>query len=73
MQSIWTWDWPLFLTIAGWGKTIKSAAYLLIPQLADRMLEKKMATTPRGYQIVGDRLILKPIGTTTEVSWERIK
>src|SRR4029077_12648302 len=27
----------------------------------------------RGYEFVGDRLILKPLGTTTEVMWERIK
>jgi Lipocalin-like domain len=27
----------------------------------------------RGYEFVGDRLILRPIGTTTEVVWERIK
>jgi hypothetical protein len=33
--------------------SIKSAAYLLIPGLADRMLAKRMATTPRGYQIAG--------------------
>jgi uncharacterized protein YjeT (DUF2065 family) len=52
-HNIWTWDWSLFLTIAGWGMTIKSTAYLLLPQLADRMLTKKLATTPRNYQIVG--------------------
>jgi hypothetical protein len=27
----------------------------------------------RGYEFAGDRLILKPIGTTTEVLWERVK
>ena len=27
----------------------------------------------RGYEFVGDRLILRPVGTTTEVVWERIK
>jgi hypothetical protein len=27
----------------------------------------------RGYEFVGDRLILRPVGTTTEVIWERIK
>jgi len=27
----------------------------------------------RGYEFVGDRLILRPMGTTTEVIWERIK
>jgi hypothetical protein len=27
----------------------------------------------RGYEFVGDRLILRPLGTATEVVWERIK
>ena len=27
----------------------------------------------RGYEFVGDRLILRPVGTTQEVLWERIK
>jgi len=27
----------------------------------------------RGYEFIGDRLILRPLGTTTEVHWERIK
>jgi len=27
----------------------------------------------RGYEFVGDRLILRPVGTTREVLWERIK
>jgi hypothetical protein len=26
----------------------------------------------RGYEFVGDRLILRPVGTTAEVVWERI-
>jgi uncharacterized protein YjeT (DUF2065 family) len=52
-HNIWPWDWPLLLTIAGWGMTIKSTLYLLIPWLAERMLAKRMATTSRGYQIVG--------------------
>src|SRR5690349_10978403 len=47
-HNIWSCDWPLFLTIAGWGMTIKSTLYLLIPGLADRALAKPMAATPRG-------------------------
>jgi hypothetical protein len=27
----------------------------------------------RGYEFAGDRLILRPVGTTREVIWERIK
>jgi hypothetical protein len=52
-HNVWTWDWPVFLTIAGWGMTIKSALYLVAPSLADRMLEKKMAKSPRSFQIFG--------------------
>jgi uncharacterized protein YjeT (DUF2065 family) len=52
-HNVWKWDWPVLLTIAGWGMTIKSAAYLLVPGLADRALSKKMATSPRSFQIVG--------------------
>ena len=52
-HNVWMWDWPLVLTIAGWGMTIKSAAYLLIPGLADHALSKPMATSTRNFQIVG--------------------
>jgi hypothetical protein len=27
----------------------------------------------RGYEFIGDQLILRPVGTTREVIWERIK
>ena len=32
-----------------------------------------VADLVRGYELVGDRLILRPPGTTYEVVWERIK
>lgn len=52
-HNVWVWDWPLFLTIAGWGMTIKCALYLLVPELADRMLETNTAKSARGYQVAG--------------------
>jgi hypothetical protein len=52
-HNVWVWDWPLFLTIAGWGMTIKCALYLLAPGLTDRVLAKKMVKTPRTFQIAG--------------------
>jgi hypothetical protein len=52
-HNVWAWGWPLFLTIAGWGMLIKSALYALVPGLADRMLESKLARSPRSFQIVG--------------------
>jgi hypothetical protein len=38
-HSRWVLDWPLLLTLAGWGMTIKSVVYLLRPQVFDRVLE----------------------------------
>jgi hypothetical protein len=52
-HNVWTLDWPVFLTIAGWLMTIKSALYLVIPSLADLMLEQQMVKSNRSYQIVG--------------------
>ncbi len=52
-HNVWVWDWPLFLTIAGWGMTIKCTLHLLVPGFADRVLEKNMAKTARGYQVAG--------------------
>jgi hypothetical protein len=52
-HNLWMWGWPLFLTVAGWGMLIKSTLYLLIPGLADRVLEKKMTMSDRSFQIVG--------------------
>jgi hypothetical protein len=52
-RNVWVWDWPAFFTIAGWGMTIKSALYLLIPGLADAMPTKQMAKSARSFQIAG--------------------
>jgi hypothetical protein len=49
----WVWDWPLFLTVAGWGMTIKCTIYLLVPGAADRMLDRRMAKSQRGFQVAG--------------------
>jgi hypothetical protein len=52
-HNLWAWDWPLFLTVAGWGMTIKCALYLLVPELANRTLEKKIVKSARTFQIAG--------------------
>jgi hypothetical protein len=52
-HNVWVWDWPVALTIAGWGMTIKCALYLLMPGLVDRMLDRKMTKSTRTFQIVG--------------------
>ena len=38
-HNIWAWDWPVFVTIAGWGMTIKATLYLIFPTLPNRMIE----------------------------------
>jgi len=52
-HNVWEWDWPLFLTIAGWGMTIKCVLYLLVPGFTDRVLVTNMAKSARNYQIAG--------------------
>mgnify|MGYP006908206487 CR=1 FL=1 len=52
-HNIWVWDWPVFLTIAGWLMTIKSSLYLVAPGFADWVLARNIAKSPRGYQIAG--------------------
>ncbi len=53
-HNVWVWDWPLALTVAGWAMTIKCTLYLLVPHTADRVLDRNVAKTSRGYQ-AGDR------------------
>ncbi|MFO0892905.1 MAG: hypothetical protein U0790_27665 [Isosphaeraceae bacterium] len=36
----WVWGWPVFITVAGWVMTVKSAIYMVVPGLADRMLAR---------------------------------
>jgi hypothetical protein len=52
-HNVWKWDWPLFLTIAGWVLTIKCTLYLVAPGLVDRMLQKNMVKSARSYQVAG--------------------
>jgi hypothetical protein len=56
-HNVWTWDWPLFLTVAGWAMTIKSALYLMVPRLTDRMLERKMVKSGRSFQMAGATMV----------------
>jgi len=37
-HNIWVFDLPVIVTICGWGMTIKSATYALIPGQAERMI-----------------------------------
>jgi hypothetical protein len=67
-HNVWVWDWPLFLTIAGWGMLIKSSLYLLVPGLTNRMLATNMAKSSRSYQIGGAMMALVA-GVLTWQTW----
>jgi len=57
-HNLWVWDWPLALTIAGWGMLIKCAIYLLITGVTDRVLVTNMAKAARSFQIAGAVMVL---------------
>jgi hypothetical protein len=52
-HQVWRWEPALFLTVAGWGMTVKSTIYMLLPRAADRMIERGLAKSPRSFQLVG--------------------
>jgi len=52
-HNVWVLDWPVFLTICGWGMTIKSAIYLLVPGSAERALSSAAAQSEWSYRLVG--------------------
>jgi uncharacterized protein YjeT (DUF2065 family) len=37
-HNLWVWDWPVFVTIFGWGMTIKATIYLIFPAVPNRMI-----------------------------------
>ena len=51
----WAWGWPVFVTLVGWGMTIKATIYLLFPAVPNRMI----GTADRwhhafsGFRVVG--------------------
>jgi len=56
-HNIWAWDWPVVVTIAGWGMTIKATLYLIFPALPNRMAGEKGsgAVPPRGKGVAGEK------------------
>ena len=36
----WVLDWPLFITVVGWGMAIKGTIYLLVPKAAEAVIER---------------------------------
>ena len=67
-HNVWAWDWPVFLTVAGWAMTIKSALYLLVPQAVERMLQKQMAKSLTNFRIAGAVMAVVG-GVLTWQSW----
>jgi hypothetical protein len=65
----WRWDWPLFLTLAGWIMGIKCALYLLVPGLAGRMLARSAARSRPGFRCAG--LIMAFFGAI--LTWRSVK
>ena len=37
-HNVWVFDLPVIVTVCGWGMTIKSASYALLPGQAERMI-----------------------------------
>ena len=36
----WVLDWPLLITVVGWGMAIKGTIYLLVPKAAEVVIER---------------------------------
>jgi hypothetical protein len=37
-HNIWVWDIPVVITICGWGMTVKSITYAILPRRADSLI-----------------------------------
>ena len=48
----WVLDWPLFITVVGWGMVIKSTIYLLYPTAADIVMERA-GKSERAIRFIG--------------------
>jgi hypothetical protein len=70
-HNVWVWGWPLFLTIAGWGMSIKCSLYLVVPGFTDRVLATTMAKSPRTYQVAGAIMALFG-GVITWQAWAQM-
>ena len=54
-HNIWAWDWPVFVTIAGWGMTTKATIYLIFPAVPNRMIDNadRWQKAYSGFRVVG--------------------
>jgi uncharacterized protein YjeT (DUF2065 family) len=53
----WVADWPVAITIVGWGSLVKCALYLLLPQTFDRVVTRATKDA-RAYQVPGAVLLV---------------
>ncbi|HLL15090.1 MAG TPA: hypothetical protein VK388_08500 [Pyrinomonadaceae bacterium] len=51
-HNIWVFDLPVIVTVCGWGMTLKSATYALVPGQAERMIPAG-ANAHRKYAAAG--------------------
>jgi uncharacterized protein YjeT (DUF2065 family) len=54
-HNIWVWNWPVFVTIAGWGMTTKATLHLLFPAIPNRMIDNadRWQKAYSGFRVVG--------------------
>jgi uncharacterized protein YjeT (DUF2065 family) len=62
----WAWGWPVLVTIAGWGMTIKATLYLIFPTLPNRMIDNadRWQKAYSGFRVVGVVMGILGIGLT---------
>ena len=53
--------------------TVDEAAGTVTHHRADNLQPGEGGDLVRGYEFVGDRLILRPVGKAQEITWERIR
>jgi uncharacterized protein YjeT (DUF2065 family) len=54
-HNVWAWDWPVFVTIGGWGMTIKATISILFPAAPNRMIDNadRWQKAFSGFRVVG--------------------
>jgi hypothetical protein len=67
----WVWDWPVFVTISGWGMTTKSVVYWVFPAWPNRMIDNAERWQARfgGFRVVG--IVMGILGAI--VAWDALR
>jgi uncharacterized protein YjeT (DUF2065 family) len=53
LHNRWVLDWPVFITVVGWGMVLKSVVYFLVPAAAERVIAAGVERDYRAFRIVG--------------------